>query len=261
MQVAQGVENTVQSKFMAPQTVHKQFVSTTRDHVVDVMTRLAAALPETVLNDPDQPLMVGLNGQRNAGKSLVPFVFRDVLFDGAEQEIKGRKEFDELWTAKTADKDIEVGFVNLIWAFMDFSKSLKKDFPQGRKAEPHEVAEAFFNKREKGGVTFVSFADRGDVPQGLKIEITKNGILKDMAQTNTLTEEAVDLASKHSDTDWLRMIKIEVSDPRLLASKPFMQAVADIQAVYDHKAAPDSTPDSAPASAPAAAKRRSAPKM
>ena len=69
----------------------------------------------------------------------------------------------------------------------------------------------------------------------MKIEIYKNGIVKKLAEGDSLKEGFLDVAARHSDGDWLRMINIEVTDPRLLASPKFMQVVADIQEVYDHK--------------------------
>lgn len=211
-------------------------MSTSRDHVVDIMTRLADALPENVLNNREKPLLVAVNGDRNAGKSLLPFVFRDHLFGGQEQDMGGRKEFDERWTVPDGKgKDLEIGFVNLIWAYMDFSDTLKENFPKDRRPEKQEIADAFFAQRQKGGVTFISFADQADIQEGLKIEIYKNGIVKKLAEGDSLKDSFLDVAARHSDGDWLRMINIEVTDPRLLASPTFMQAVESIRDVYDHK--------------------------
>lgn len=241
--------SAVQSRFLAPASdtargaVNKHFVSTSRDHVVDVMRRLAGALPDTVLEDAKQPLVVALDGGINAGKSLIPYVFREVLFEGAAQDLKGRKEFDEIWTAQTpSGQQREVGFVNLVWPWMVYSESLKQDYPAGRKPQPQDVAEAFFEKRQAGGVTFVSHANRGDIASGVHISVVKNGILRDLEKENSLKDKFIEVACKHSNGPWLRRIKIEVSDPRLLADKAFMQAVSDIEDLYDHSAPESKAP-------------------
>ena len=230
--------------------VSTRFLSTAREHIVRVMTGLAKSLPSDVLQDPEKPLIVSVRGARCIGKSLIPFVFRDALF-GAQPQMQGLKEYDERWTGSGPDgKQLEIGFVNLVWPFSDVSREMQEHYPAGvRQPTKQQMVEAFLSQREHGGMTFISFAEMAeDVSPGLTIEMVRESLPKHLPQEKRLAEAFFDAICDHSRSDWLRITKIKVSDPRLLQSGKFMQAVSDIRPVYkeavmlDRRQKPQSAP-------------------
>ena len=52
----------------APEKAFRRFLSTERDHIVQVMEKLALALPPSVLDDAQNPLLVSVKGARCIGK-------------------------------------------------------------------------------------------------------------------------------------------------------------------------------------------------
>lgn len=213
----------------------RRFLSTERDHIVQVMEKLARALPENALDDPQNPLLVSVKGARCIGKSLIPAVFRETLL-GAAPQLEGRAEFDERWMGKTKDgRPLEVGFVNLIWPFMDMSDSLKALYPKdAERPSKQDVADAYLSQRRHGGVTFISFAERAEkLAPGMVVEMLYESLPKHLPEEKRLSQKFFKAMCDNSLSPWLRIVKIEVSDPRLLQSEQFMKALSSLRAVYN----------------------------
>jgi hypothetical protein len=220
--------------------VCRRFLSTERDHIVQAMGKLANALPAEVLDDPASPLVVSVKGARCIGKSLIPFAFREALFDGAPS-LEGRAEFDERWKGAAKDgRRMEIGFVNLVWPFFDMSESLQALYPAERPGK-QDIADAFLGQRELGGVTFISFAEKAEktVP-GIVIEMARDSLGEHLPEEKRLSKKFLEAMCGNSLSPWLRIVKIEVSDPRLLKSEQFMAALSSLRAVYG--AAPSAHP-------------------
>jgi hypothetical protein len=218
-----------------PPKAFKRFISTERDHIVQVMEKLARALPENVLDDPQNPLLVSVKGARCIGKSLIPAVFREALL-GTAPLLEGRAEFDERWKGTSKDgKPLEIGFVNLIWPFMDMSDDLQALYPKDQiRPSKQDVADAYLSQRKQGGVTFVSFAERAEkLAPGMVIEMLYESLPKHLPEEKRLSQKFFKAMCDNSLSPWLRIVKIEVSDPRLLQSEKFMKTLSSLRAVYN----------------------------
>jgi len=217
-----------------PEKAFRRFLSTERDHIVQVMEKLALALPPSVLEDAQNPLLVSVKGARCIGKSLIPAVFRETLL-GASPQLEGRAEFDERWKgAGTNGRSLEVGFVNIIWPFMDMSDSLKELYPKDKiRPSKQDVADAYLSQREHGGVTFVSYAEQAErLKPGLVIEMLYESLPKHLPDEKRLSQKFFKAMCDNSLSPWLRIVKMEVSDPRLLQSEEFMKTFNSLRAVY-----------------------------
>ncbi|MBW7909857.1 MAG: hypothetical protein H3C49_01075 [Alphaproteobacteria bacterium] len=217
-----------------PEKAFRRFLSTERDHIVQVMEKLALALPPSVLEDAQNPLLVSVKGARCIGKSLIPAVFRETLL-GASPQLEGRAEFDERWKgAGTNGRLLEVGFVNIIWPFMDMSDSLKELYPKDKiRPSKQDVADAYLSQREHGGVTFVSYAEQAErLKPGLVIEMLYESLPKHLPDEKRLSQKFFKAMCDNSLSPWLRIVKMEVSDPRLLQSEEFMKTFNSLRAVY-----------------------------
>ena len=215
--------------------VHKRFLSTERDHIVQVMEKLAHALPSGVLENPADPLVVSVKGARCIGKSLIPCVFREALLGPAAQ-LEGRAEFDERWKgAAKSGQPLEVGFVNLVWPFMDMSEGLQARYPQDQiRPSKQDVADAYMSQRVHGGITFMSHAETAEqVKPGMVIEMLYESLPKHMPEEKRLSQQFFKAMCDNSLSPWLRIVKIDVTDPRLLESEGFMKALSSLRAVYN----------------------------
>lgn len=215
--------------------VHKRFLSTERDHIVQVMEKLAHALPSGVLDDANAPLVVSVKGARCIGKSLIPCVFREALL-GTSPQMEGRAEFDERWKGATKDgKPLEVGFVNLVWPFMDMSDSLQALYPKDQiRPSKQDVADAYLSQRVHGGITFMSHAEAAEnVKAGMVIEMLYESLPKHLPEEKRLSQQFFKAMCDNSLSPWLRIVKIDVTDPRLLQSETFMKTLSSLRAVYN----------------------------
>lgn len=236
-----------------PPKAFKRFISTERDHIVQVMEKLARALPSEALEDPQNPLLVSVKGARCIGKSLIPAVFRETLL-GDTQKLEGLAEFDERWKGKSKyGKPLEIGFVNLIWPFMDMSDDLKARYPKDvQRPSRQDVADAYLSQRAQGGVTFISYAERAEkIAPGMVIEMLYESLPKHVPEEKRLSQKFFKAMCDNSLSPWLRIIKIEVSDPRLLQSEKFMKALSSLRAVYNAPPRENATIAAKPAVKPA----------
>lgn len=214
---------------------HRRFLSTERDHIVQVMEKLAHTLPSGVLDDPQNPLVVSVKGARCIGKSLIPCVFREALL-GTSPQLHGRAEFDERWTGVAkSGQPLEIGFVNLVWPFMDMSDSLQALYPKDQiRPSKQDVADAYLSQRVHGGITFMSHAEAADkVKPGMVIEMLYESLPKHLPEEKRLSQQFFKAMCDNSLSPWLRIVKIDVSDPRLLQSETFMKTLSSLRAVYN----------------------------
>lgn len=215
--------------------VHKRFLSTERDHIVQVMEKLAHALPPDMLGNPQEPLVVSVKGARCIGKSLIPCVFREALL-GTAPQLEGRAEFDERWKGiHKSGQPLEIGFVNLVWPFMDMSDSLQARYPQDQiRPSKQDVADAYLSQRVHGGITFISHAEAAEkVKPGMVIEMLYESLPKHLPEEKQLSQKFFKAMCDNSLSPWLRIVKMDVSDPRLLQSETFMQTFTSLRAVYN----------------------------
>lgn len=213
----------------------RRFLSTERDHIVLVMEKLAHALPQEALSDPAHPVIVNVKGAPSIGKSLIPCVFREALM-GKSAQMEGLAEFDERWKGMDKNgKALEVGFVNLVWPHMDMSDSLQALYPKDKiRPTKQEIADAYMSQRERGGITFISNAEVAkDTKPGMVIEMLYEGLPKHLPEDKRLSEQFLQAMCDNSLSPWLRIVKIEVSDPRLLQSESFMKTLTSLRAVYN----------------------------
>lgn len=213
---------------------YRRFLSTERDHIVQVMEKLARALPQNTLDDAAHPLIVSVKGGISIGKSLIPAVFREALL-GKNPVLEGRAEFDERW--KGQDKNgqpLEVGFINLAWPLMDMSDGLQALYPSnGDRPTKQYIADAFMSQRAHGGMTFISYAESAEkTAPGLVFEMVYERLPQHFPTQKNLSQKFFDALCDNSLSPWLRIVKIEVSDPRLLESEKFMKALTSLRAVY-----------------------------
>lgn len=214
---------------------YRRFLSTERDHIVQVMGKLAKALPLEMLEDPRNPLLVSVRGARCIGKSLIPAIFRETLL-GQSPALEGRAEFDERWKGTAINgKPLEVGFVNLIWPFMDMSDSLKLRYPADMlRPGKQDIADAYLSQRQHGGVTFISYAEQAEkLAPGLVIEMLYESLPKHLPEEKRLSQKFLQAICDNSLAPWLRIVKMEVSDTRLLQSEGFMKTFNSLRAVYN----------------------------
>lgn len=218
----------------SPHIAHRRFLSTERDHIVQVMEKLANALPLHALEDPKDPLLVSVKGARCIGKSLIPAVFRETLL-GPSPQLEGRAEFDERWKGTVNGKPFEVGFVNIVWPFMDMSDSLQERYPKDKiRPSKQDVADAYLSQREHGGITFISYAEQAEkLKPGLVIEMLYESLPKHLPEEKRLSQKFFKAMCDNSLSPWLRIVKMEVSDPRLLQSEEFMKTFNSLRAVYN----------------------------
>lgn len=236
----------------SPHIAHRRFLSTERDHIVQVMEKLANALPLHALDDPKDPLLVSVKGARCIGKSLIPAVFRETLL-GPSPQLEGRAEFDERWKGTVNGKPFEVGFVNIIWPFMDMSDSLQERYPKDKvRPSKQDVADAYLSQREHGGVTFISYAEQAEkLKPGLVIEMLYESLPKHLPEEKRLSQKFFKAMCDNSLSPWLRIVKMEVSDPRLLQSEEFMKTFNALRAVYNSPPRENVTRAAIPAVKPA----------
>lgn len=236
----------------SPHIAHRRFLSTERDHIVQVMEKLANALPLHALDDPKDPLLVSVKGARCIGKSLIPAVFRETLL-GSSPQLEGRAEFDERWKGAVNGKPFEVGFVNIVWPFMDMSDSLQERYPKDKiRPSKQDVADAYLSQREHGGITFISYAEQAEkLKPGLVIEMLYESLPKHLPEEKRLSQKFFKAMCDNSLSPWLRIVKMEVSDPRLLQSEEFMKTFNSLRAVYNSPPRENVTRAAIPAVKPA----------
>lgn len=177
---------------------------------------LADALPESVLQDAENPLQIAVTGRAGGGKKIIPDAVRERLFEG-KASLSGRLEFDERWFGRQKGRDLEVDFLNARWKF-GYSNSKLKLLPTKDKIE------AFIKGREKGGVTFIHNSNIFAASAGMSIRMDRKNRKASFQFKKAAKEEdnkSEELYIKPT-YEWEREITITVRDPRLLSSPEFM---------------------------------------
>lgn len=204
-------------------------VTTSRQDMVDITHTLAKALDLKLMQDPETPVVMSLNGSMESGKAIFsdemytalfgkPFVSDRAKFE--VQEVDGRKvEFDY----------IDIAFNNY--------QSPVTGLGQGSYEEREK---AFFDQRKDGGISIVQNMrkpEKADI--GIWVE-KNNGYQmyqyqlgpehgSRLGERNALSgvfEHAARLyPDKPQDRSWVRYVEIDIRDRRLLDSPKFQEAV------------------------------------
>lgn len=199
-----------------PATYPNKVVITTetRQELFDACAMLAQGIDEAVLRDPENPLVIRIDGGWNCGKTAVADALRRTLMSSASLfGYRGNKGFDEYWTADIKGTDgkthtIEIDFINIE---KRYGYSVQELVDYSHRVPENDTYQKFARQRTVGGVSFVHNAPHVDVSAfGLDVNF--------------------DYTENHSEAlPWARKMEIDIRDPRLALSPKFMQAVEDVR--------------------------------
>lgn len=225
-----------------------QIMTSKREHLLDLATKMARAIEDEFLADPQKPVTVSMRGSFSCGKKIFPDMFREVL--GATEKSNAfysdqlykldeygrtiwpkdihKKGFfttkeSEFWTGPPGGKPVEVHLLDagyVLEGYPPMASSVR---------QWNKMKENFLTKRSQGGATFISNDEQG-ASSGIDIWIqnkrshVKIGAEKDRAKISSLSKEF-----NSSSDPWSRYVEITVNDERLLASPRFKAFVADMQ--------------------------------
>ena len=204
-------------------------VTLRREDLFDISRLLARALDPDLLNVAGKPIIVTVNGSHSSGKKIVSDAMFEALWAGRDMIFSGQEGLDEFYF-DPFESGLQLSFIDLAYGFGYKTESLQAP---GVKSSGH-LQEAFLQVCNKQGGLAVLQNNRQDVP-GIHIWI-EDGIRDPTFNPRAISELGMQGAEDQTafftaarttiaDRKWVRRVRLEVSDPRLLQTPQMQYAI------------------------------------
>lgn len=206
-----------------------ELITTTRDDLVDISRLLARALDPDLLRMDGQPIVFAVNGSHSSGKKIFPDIISEEVIGEREMIFSGRKGFDEFYF-DPSEEGLQVSYIDLAYGYGYETESLRKPGLESAAS----LMDAFMKVGGRHGGLSLMQNNRHDLPaanvwleDGLR-DPTKNPLgIAELGQAGSedITEAFSAARNSIEDRKWVRRVRLDITDPRLLQSPGMQYAI------------------------------------
>lgn len=203
------------------------------DDLFRISRILMRGLDPALLTDPQNPILISVDGSTDSGKKIMPDAAYPVLL-GRNFIDTGTIDYDEYCFSGSKRRKVEVDFLNAAWEVGPTDPS-RYHLPSlnGYNVPRMQKIQDFLAQRQHGGVSFIH-----NSPQFAKKHAWLNIWIEsgDSLPTTISKVERAPQALKDKFNQlrddyngWVRYVRITVKDDRLIQSPRFMAAIDSLR--------------------------------